>query len=90
VDLPVSDEAGSLWKVQGHIDGPWLWMSGFALPSHMRLTSCNRTFPRISYRSLDTKRLRFVWATYLARPWRLPRVHREHGESLQRIGCQSL
>ncbi|MEN8234680.1 MAG: hypothetical protein ABFR89_07120 [Actinomycetota bacterium] len=28
VDLPVSDEAGSLWLMGGHIDGDWLWLSG--------------------------------------------------------------
>ena len=28
VDLPVSDSAGSLWLVGGHIDGGWLWLSG--------------------------------------------------------------
>ncbi len=28
IDLPVGDTAGSLWRVGGHIDGDWLWLSG--------------------------------------------------------------
>ena len=28
VDLPVSDGAGSLWVIGGHVEGDLLWLSG--------------------------------------------------------------